>query len=101
MCSGYDPLACSYIGGITAALNAGTVGVIDKVTDEMKREALHKLSDSDSSVFKDAAQNQPFIIHQNSILRHDQHQIGTAVLKRFLPGGGVIKFLFGNMKNIY
>ena len=38
MCSGYDPLACSYIGGITAALNAGTVGVIEKVTDDMRAE---------------------------------------------------------------
>ena len=27
--------------------------VYAKVTEEMKREALHKLSDSDSSVFKD------------------------------------------------
>lgn len=34
--------------------NIETTRFYAKVTDEMKREALHKLSDSDSSIFKGA-----------------------------------------------
>ncbi len=33
--------------------NIETTRVYAKVTEEMKRDALHKLSDSDNSVFKD------------------------------------------------
>ena len=33
--------------------NIETTRFYAKITEEMKREALHKLSDSDSSVFKD------------------------------------------------
>ena len=36
ICSGYSPLESSYIGAIAASLNAGTVGVIDRITDEMR-----------------------------------------------------------------
>ena len=36
-----------------AEYNIETTRFYAKVTEEMKREALHKLSDSDSSVFKD------------------------------------------------
>ncbi len=45
ICSGYDPLASSYIGAIAASLNAGTTGVIEHITDDMRqkcRELLKK-----------------------------------------------------------
>ena len=40
MCTGHDPITSSYIGAVTGSLNAGSEGLISKLTPEIRSECI-------------------------------------------------------------
>ena len=50
MCEGYDPLEASYIGAVTASVNAGTEGVVQEFPDEQRDKCAGIVKDAIASL---------------------------------------------------